>query len=292
MKLEYEVVPRRRAVGHEAWRERMRASEDGLTVPDLEPNLTSSTLIIDDETREPVLAYLPLPDGVNDLRRAVRNIRYGETLRQSSGLRNKSRTFGMAPRKMYQKRESCRPTALSTDQPDEHAVIVGLGDLCADVLREIAPEVMARDEVTMRVVESEWRLADRSTWTSGVVNNTTVLPYHVDGANFPTWSAMPVLRRGVRGGRLHVPEYDLVVGCRDGWMVAFNGYELWHGVTPLRVAEADGYRISVVYYSLRGMKDCFTYAVEAAEGAIRRTAREDGIAAALKGERPFDFQPQ
>ena len=53
----------------------------------------------------------------------------------------------------------------------------------------------------------------------------------------------------------------------------------------------DAYRISVVYYSLRGMKDCFTYAVESAEGAARRTAREDGIADTLKGERESAFQP-
>ena len=46
----------------------------------------------------------------------------------------------------------------------------------------------------------------------------------------------------------------------------------------------DAYRYSVVYYALRGMKDCFTYAVETAKGKERRTAREDKMAAVLKGE--------
>jgi hypothetical protein len=32
------------------------------------------------------------------------------------------------------------------------------------------------------------------------------------------------------------------------------------------------------------MKDCFTYAVETAKGKERRTAREDKMAAVLKGE--------
>jgi hypothetical protein len=40
----------------------------------------------------------------------------------------------------------------------------------------------------------------------------------------------------------------------------------------------DAYRYSVVYYALRGMKDCFTYAVETAKGKESRTAREDGMA--------------
>ena len=290
--LDYELRPVQRVLGHREALEGFKGSEDGLIVPDLDPNVTTAQLLVDVDTDEPVLAYLPLPEGpVQDLRQAVRSIRYGETLRQSTGLRNKSRTFGMAPRKMYQKRESCRPTALSTDQPAEHAVIVGLGSLLSGMMHDLAPGIVARDEQIMEAVEDEWKLAEGSTWTSGVVNNTTVLPYHVDGANFPTWSCMPVLRRGVRGGCLSVPEYGLVVGCRDGWTVCFNGFDLWHGVTPLRLVEPDGYRISVVYYSLRGMKDCFTYAVETSKGAARRTAREDGIAAALRGEQPFDYQP-
>jgi len=287
--MDYRVREVARIEEHREAFERLRDSPDGLLVPEREPNVTTAELLV--ENGEPVLAYLPLPEGVGELRAAVRAIPYGETVRQATGLRNKSTVFGMSPRKLYQKRESCRPTALAVERPDEHAVLVWLGDLCREMLEDLAPEVVARDRMTMEPVEPEWRLADRSTWTSGVVNNTTVLPYHVDGANFPTWSAMPVLRRDVVGGHLHLPEYDLTVACRDGWVVAFNGHDLIHGVTPMRTTSADAYRISVVYYSLRGMKDCFTYAVESAEGAIRRTGREDGIAAALKGEQPFDFQP-
>jgi hypothetical protein len=289
--MDYRVEPRRRVVGHAEFIADRRATEGGLTVPEMEPNFSGAVLFTDAGSGEPVLANLPLDvDDARDLRQAVRKIEYGETIRQSTGLRNRSRTFGMSPRKLYQKRESCRPSALSTDQPDVHAVLVALGAACGRVLEDLAPEVLAHDRIEMEAVEQEWRLYDRSTWTSGVVNNTTVLPYHVDGFNFPTWSAMPVLRRGVRGGFLHVPEYDLVVPCRDGWAVYFCGHDLWHGVTPLRVVEPDGYRMSVVYYSLRGMKDCFTYAVESAEGAKRRTAREEGLAAAARGDRPLAFE--
>jgi len=39
-----------------------------------------------------------------------------------------------------------------------------------------------------------------------------------------------------------------------------------------------------VYYALRGMKDCFTYAVETARGSENRTKREEQMAAVLKGE--------
>ena len=146
-------------------------------------------MIVDDRSGEPMLVYLPLPEGVAELRRAVRAIRWGETLRQSTGLRDKSRTFGMAPRKMYQKRESCRPTALANDQPDQHKVLVGLGSLLGTMLRELAPEVVGRDAVTMEAVEEEWRLAEGSTWTSGVV---TTRP------SSRSRSTAPTFRRGAR----------------------------------------------------------------------------------------------
>ena len=49
----------------------------------------------------------------------------------------------------------------------------------------------------------------------------------------------------------------------------------------------DAYRYSVVYYALRGMKDCFTFAVETSKARASRTNREDNMAKALKGEIPM-----
>jgi hypothetical protein len=123
--------------------------------------------------------------------------------------------------------------------------------------------------------------------TSGVINKTSTLPYHYDGNNFDMWSAMPIIRRGTRGGYLSVPEYDITIECRDGWVVFFPGFRLLHGVTPIAHVAKDAYRFTVVYYCLRGMKDCFTYAVEQAEARKRRTEREIGLASAVSGETEF-----
>ena len=62
-------------------------------------------------------------------------------------------------------------------------------------------------------------------------------------------------------------------------MTLFPGKRWVHGVTPLeRVRKDDGYRISIVYYALRGMKDCRTYAEETAKAQINRTEREAAMA--------------
>lgn len=262
----------------------------GTLVPDLEPNIIEAGIYIDAETKEPFMVYMPMPDDmVPPLRAAVRGIKYSSSgvTRQSSGIENHSRTFGMAPRKPFQTREACRPTSLSYEQPDEHAVLVETADKLADIMRAIAPDIYDKDAEETSAVSDEWRISERSLWTSGVINKTSTLPYHYDGNNFDMWSAMPVIRRGTRGGALSVPEYDAVIECRDGWVLFFPGYKLLHGVTPIAHAQKDGYRFTVVYYCLRGMKDCFTYAVEQAEARKRRTEREAGLASAVKGETEF-----
>jgi hypothetical protein len=255
-------------------------------VEDMEATCNDAGIYVDEETDEIIFVYFPMEEEVNLLRRSVLNIKYGSTKRQSLGIENLSRTFGMAPRKIFQRRESCRPTTLANEQPNEHAVLVAFAEKFAKMFKEFAPEVYEHDVKALADagVDNEWRMTDDALWTSGVVNKSSTLPYHRDGFNFATWSAMPVIRRDMKGGYLHLPEYNLTCACRDGWVTFFAGYKYVHGVTPMTPLKEDAYRYSIVYYALRGMKDCFTYAVETARGAENRTKREEQMVKVLKGE--------
>lgn len=262
----------------------------GDVVPDLEPDITEAGIYVDEDTNEPFLVYMPMEeDMVPELRAAVRGVKYSSSgvTRQQLGIENHSRTFGMAPRKPFQTREACRPTSLSYEQPEIHDVLVRTADRLSQMMRKIAPSVYENDKIETGAVADEWRISEDSLWTSGVINKTSTLPYHYDGNNFDMWSAMPVVRRGIRGGALSMPEYGITIECRDGWVLFFPGYRYLHGVTPISHVTKDAYRYSVVYYCLRGMKDCFTYAVEQAEARVKRTAREVGLASAVKGDTEF-----
>jgi hypothetical protein len=245
----------------------------GDDVPEKQPTLSLPGIYVDSDTDEPVFVYLPMPERVSDLRAAVMRMEMLST-RRAKGMTNTSRTFGMAPRRVSLKREACRSTSLSTDQPDEHQVLVDLSLVFTGMMRSLLPDESEHDRDYIEKVLPDWRMAEDALWTSGVVNKSSTLPYHYDGANFPTWSAMPVIRRGMRGGYLDVPEYDIVCSCRDGWVIFFVGNQLLHGVTPMRAVAKDAYRYSVVYYALRGMKNCFEYAVEQKRGRQNRTRRE------------------
>lgn len=260
----------------------------GHKVPEREPDLRHATVAADADTGQPVFAYLPLGD-VAALRRAVLRMPFtGETLR-ADGTSNVSRTFGYRPRRPHLGREGCGHTRLWAEAPDEHSVVLAWAEHLQTMLAEVFPEQHRADRATIAGsgVLPEWRLGE-TTWTSGVINKSSALPYHRDAFNFRVWTAMPVLRRHMRGGYLHIPEYDVTVESRDGWAVFFPGWELVHGVTPMRPIKPGGYRYSVVYYALRGMKSCFEHAVETEYALRARTERERGIAAKLAERKATD----
>lgn len=248
----------------------------GDSVQASEPNVNEAGIYRDADTGEAILVYAPYPAKITELRKAVIGTKYSTTLR-SSGTRNVSRTFGFTTRSAVLQREACTPTSLTYDDPEAQMILNNTAEVLGEYLREQLPEVYEHDYQTVGAVLPEWRMTEDALWTSGVINQSSALPYHRDGANFDTWSAMPVVRRGMDGGHLHMPEYDITINCRDGWALWFNGYALVHGVTPMSSRQKDGYRYSIVFYAKRGMKDCHTYAVEIGEARKRRKEREAGM---------------
>lgn len=255
----------------------------GSRVTDREPTpgIVPGTLVRDADNGAPVLGYFALDDAAA-LRRAVLTIDCSGGVQRQKIYRSRSRTFGYAPRRPVTRREACSVTSLNVEQPDVGALLETYADQFSLMLDAIDPTIRPHDLATISTVLPDWRMGESKLWTSGVVNDTAALPYHRDGFNFATWSAMPVLRRGVRGGCLHLPEYDITLPCDDSTVSLFKGFQYVHGVTPIkRLKDGEGYRISVVYYALRGMKNCREVAEEAAYGRRRRTEREEAMARRL-----------
>src|SRR3546814_9025466 len=149
----------------------------------------------------------------------------------------------------------CVQTALNRDYTGGAALLANDSEVLAAQVAQTFPEVEVAAKEAGAEVLPDWRLSASAAWTSGVINRESSLPYHRDGNNFEAWSVMPVIRRAVSGGHLHIPEYGITVPCRDGYAVAFFGKRLVHGVTPMKKTSPDGYRISVVYYALQGLKE-------------------------------------
>lgn len=265
--------------------QRVMSSDDskklfGDPVPKLEANIEDAACYVDADTNEPVLIYAPYPGDFSVLRRALLETPMSSTKR-ASGWSNVSRTFGFAPKAVMTNRESCRPTSMAHQAPEQHAVIVDAAKLLEQFLASELPDVVRHGYDGSHDITDDWRLSDDVYWTSGVINKTSELPYHRDRNNFPVWSAMPVARRKARGGYLSLPEYGATVAARDGWVLYFHGYGLTHGVTPIEIKDKDGYRFSCVYYCLRGMANCADDAREQARAKLARTEREKNMAARM-----------
>ena len=95
-------------------------------------------------------------------------------------------------------------------------------------------------------------------FTSGVINKDTALGYHRDLANTKDgMSCMLILKKGVAGGELILPELSIGFACQDGYILLFDGQKYIHGVTPIIPAQSgNGYRYTIVYYNNKGMSLC------------------------------------
>lgn len=221
----------------------------------------------------PSIIYVELDERLPAAVAALRRIHYPKTAR-TAGLLSTSRTFGYAPKLTVRGNETCHSAKLADEDPEAHAEIAGLADVVEDWYKRLNPDMYEQHREIVSVVSPEWRLGD-GVFTSGIINRNNKLPYHYDGGNFAhCWSNMLVFKTGCHGGHLTCPEIDMSFRLRDHSLLMFDGQNILHGVTPFRFTRKDGYRFSVVFYSLKQMWRCDTKADAVRLAANRRTERE------------------
>ena len=244
--------------------------------PELEPTCAAPVKIVDAETGTPLCLVLRMPEELTSMLRQVQRSFPMTTTLRSNGVRNRSSTFGFTSRNAVLRREGCRECNSAYEAPEQHAALVAAAATLAGMLEAELPERAASDRHVASAIRPEWHLAGTQ-WTSGVLNETSPLPYHYDANNLPTWNAMTVVRRGTRGGRLHFPQLDTVLPCRDGDVVFMPAYNVLHGVTPIKLADPDGYRFTAVYYTVSRMQQCLSPEEETAHARVVRSEREDTL---------------
>lgn len=193
-----------------------------------------------------------------------------------SGIRYMSRVFGFTEPKPLRRRYGCSAAAITAQVPYVANALAQFTTTAWSAIGDHAPvEAMVHDELVRSRIHPDWRIGGLP-FTSGIINNTAALPYHRDSGNIRgTWSAMLVLRRGVDGGALHLPEYDVTFATQDRSLILFDGQAAYHGVTPLRKVRRDGYRFSMVYYAKSAIGQCGCAADEPHRAAMKATARAE-----------------
>ena len=85
---------------------------------------------------------------------------------------------------------------------------------------------------------------------------------------------MAVFKHDVEGGYLCLPEYRVAVECKNNSLFIFDGQSILHGVTPIRRLTTEGYRYSIVYYTLQQMANCLPPEEELNRIRKNKTERE------------------
>lgn len=224
----------------------------------------------------PLIVFAQMTEDTSALFHAMSTIKYQISSR-TGGMLTRSRIFGFQPR-VALRRDFCCVSSLARESPDAHATICAWGARFSDVIAEHNPALYAKQHETVYGnVREDW-IMPKSLFTSGICNKDNPLYYHFDAGNFPgLWSAMIVFQKHLRrGGHLSVPEYDVGFNFNGSkpWVILFDGQGLLHGVTPIEKGNAQAYRYSAVYYSLRGMQHCLSAAEEVARVREKKTARE------------------
>jgi len=201
------------------------------------------------------------------------NTKFAESYR-TSGLVTTSRIFGYNPRNSIRK-DYCSIAAYALEQPDCHKQVVACGALAAKYYALHNPELYENHLATTREkVVDDYKFADFP-FTSGIINDNNPLCYHFDSGNFKdVWSAMIVLKRGITGGHLAMPEYNVSCEVSDQSIFFFDGQSILHGVTPIIKQRPDARRFSIVYYSLKAMWSCSPLNDEIARARMRRESVE------------------
>ena len=144
---------------------------------------------------------------------------------KENAMKPTSATFGYLPRLgLRTGTKACRIAALFSKNKDVHDLLVSWTRSVTKFYSELAPEAAdAHRKETEDRIRSEYRMPD-SMFTSGIVNRSSQLPYHYDRGNFKgAWAAMLGLSKGIHGGHLVIPEYDIALAITDGSLSFFDG---------------------------------------------------------------------
>ena len=222
-----------------------------------------------------VLAALYLDISAMDtaaLVEAVRSVKFA-TADRTGGMPSSSRVFGYMPRRPMGRGDFCAAASLDRDFPEQSKTIGAFVGELAKFYSAQNPAVYAHHAAKAAKILPEYTIHEL--FSSGIVNKDNLLPYHLDGGNIPgCWSLMPVFKKDIEGGHLSCPEIDLCFELADHTALMFDGQRLVHGVTPFMKTSPDGYRFSVVYYTMKQLWACLPFEQEIQRARVNRTAVE------------------
>ena len=118
------------------------------------------------------------------------------------------------------------------------------------LIKEIAPNIYNSQVEQMSKVKDQWKFGKY--FTSSISNYNISAGFHIDNANIKGCVNVIICKRqNSKGGCTTVPDYNATVDSCDNSMLVYPAWRNIHAVTPIIPLSDDGYRNTLVFYSLK-----------------------------------------
>jgi len=244
--------------------------------------------LYDSDSGELIGVYFTMPKTPSDVLMALMSIKYDKNKRLKS-LITHSRIIGWRPREQI-RNNYCSSSSMARKEPKQHAILIQFAHVLTKYYKEFVPEMFKKhQQIADDNILPEWTITD-TPFSSGIVNKNNELHYHYDAGNFKdVYSNMVAFKSNIGGGFLSLPEYDVGLEIATNSVLLFDGQKILHGVTPIKLFNANSFRYTIVYYTLKAMWTCEPLTKELARYKRVRTELEGKRLMRLKGEIPNEI---
>lgn len=182
-----------------------------------------------------------------------------QMMARSSGLRDKSKEvkqfstiLGSIPPKPHMRRAFASSSSVHYHESARtfvKAMLLASEESMA-LIKKLAPSIYEMQVESMSKVKDKWRFGKY--FTSSISNYNISAGFHVDNANIKGCINVIICKRSnSKGGCTTIPDYDATVDSCDNSMLVYPAWRNVHAVTPIIPLADDGYRNTLVFYSLK-----------------------------------------
>ena len=239
---------------------------------DVDQIITSPTAFYHDGELVGLYVDVRSTDWIEKLRAIALNSP-SQTYHRMSGIASHSAVYGSMPyiplRTSY-----CRKTKVTTDLPKYYHGVEECAREIDHLYATHLPDAYAYNHAMAREIEPDYMIG-KTCFTTCNFNLNHAIKYHRDSGNLKdVYSNVIILKKGLIGGQLVFPEWNIALAQEDGYLGIFDGQKYLHGCTPVKKTHPNGYRCSTVFYALSSMTNCLPPAEELEAGRKRREKTE------------------
>lgn len=123
------------------------------------------------------------------------------------------------------------------------------------LIEETSPDIYeTQKHAVEKGVPPKWRFGNL--FTSSISNFNIAADYHRDNANLKNCVNVIITKRlNAKGGNTTIPDYGVTVDSCNNSILVYPAWRNIHGVTPIIPINQDGYRNSLVFYSLKAFNN-------------------------------------